>query len=189
MYIQKLLNKTCMLFSCSSVLCLILRLSQRPKRTEERFRFKCEDNPEEAAGTQMWTNEVHGEGPGEGRLRGQRVLMGQDHGVREGSWGKTSGSGRVPGASFVTSKSEKPGRGNNSTVPFGPYLGKYLFFFFFWLHPETCELLVPWPRIKSTPLQWKHGVLATGQPGKSQKNIFIPCILFSLLTVIAWKPP
>ena len=131
MYIQKLLNKTCMLFSCSSVLCLILRLSQRPKRTEERFRFKCEDNPEEAAGTQMWTNEVHGEGPGEGRLRGQRVLMGQDHGVREGSWGKTSGSGRVPGASFVTSKSEKPGRGNNSTVPFGPYLGKYLFFFFF----------------------------------------------------------
>ena len=75
MYIQKLLNKTCMLFSCSSVLCLILRLSQRPKRTEERFRFKCEDNPEEAAGTQMWTNEVHGEGPGEGRLRGQIFMF------------------------------------------------------------------------------------------------------------------
>ena len=56
--------------------------------------------------------------------------MGQDLGVREGSWGKITGSGRVPGASFMSSKSEKPGRGNSSTVPFGPYLGKYLFFFF-----------------------------------------------------------
>ena len=111
----------------------------------------------------MWTNEVHGEGPGEGRPRGQGGFLGQDLGVREGSWGKTSGSGRVPGvrprdqggfmgqdlgvregswgkitgsgrvpgASFMSSKSEKPGRGNSSTVPFGPYLGKYLFFFFF----------------------------------------------------------
>ena len=54
----------------------------------------------------------------------------EDLGVREGSWGKITGSGRVPGASFMSSKSEKPGRGNSSTVPFGPYLGKYLFFFF-----------------------------------------------------------
>ena len=33
---------------------------------------------------------------------------------------------------------------------------------------ETCEILVPKPEIEPLPLQWKHGVLITGLPGKSQ---------------------
>ena len=106
----KLLNKICMLFSCSSVLCLILRLSQRPKRTEERFCL------------QMW-------GQPRGGCRDTDV-------DRWSPWeraggGKTVRLERVHGASFVTSRSEKPGRGNSPTVPFRPYLEKYLFFFFF----------------------------------------------------------
>ena len=165
----KLLNKICMLFSCSSVLCLILRLSQRPKRTEERFCL------------QMW-------GQPRGGCRDTDV-------DRWSPWeraggGKTMRLERVHGASFVTSRSEKPGRGNSPTVPFRPYLEKYLFFFFFFLlHPETCEILVPWARIQPTPLQWKHRVLVMGSQGSPWKNIFIPSILSSLLILTSWKPP
>ena len=42
-----------------------------------------------------------------------------------------------------------------------PISGGVLFFFPFWLRRATCRTLVP------RPLQWKHGVLTTGLPGKS----------------------
>ena len=38
-------------------------------------------------------------------------------------------------------------------------------FFFFWLRRTACRILVP--RWNPRPLQWKHGVLTTGPPGKS----------------------
>ena len=41
-------------------------------------------------------------------------------------------------------------------------------FFFFWLCHTACGILVPQPGIKPPPLNWKHGVLTTGPPGKSQ---------------------
>ena len=34
------------------------------------------------------------------------------------------------------------------------------------------EPLIPQPGIESMTLQWKHGVLTTGLPGKSLNNIF-----------------
>ena len=67
-------------------------------------------------GKTVGSERVHGARP-----RGQSGFMGQDRGVREGSWGKTKGSEKVHGASFVTSKSERPGRGISSTVPFNPH--------------------------------------------------------------------
>ena len=45
------------------------------------------------------------------------------------------------------------------------HLQPVLFFFFFC--PSACRILVPRPGIKPCPLQWKHGVLTTGLPGKS----------------------
>ena len=35
----------------------------------------------------------------------------------------------------------------------------------------ACEILVPQPEIKPMPLQWKHGVLTTGPPGKSWESL------------------
>ena len=54
------------------------------------------------------------------------------------------------------------------------------FFSLVWLHCEVCGILVPWPGIE--PLQWKHGVLTTRPPGKSQVGQFqkgrIVCSVF-----------
>ena len=49
------------------------------------------------------------------------------------------------------------------------YLKKLKKKFFFWLHCATCGILVPQLGIEPAPLQWKHGVLITGPPGKSLK--------------------
>lgn len=40
-------------------------------------------------------------------------------------------------------------------------------FFFFFGYAVACGSLVPWPRIKPKPLQWKHWVLTTGMPGNT----------------------
>ena len=43
--------------------------------------------------------------------------------------------------------------------------------FIFWLHCDACGVLVPRPGITSPRphhWQWKHGILTTGLPGKSQ---------------------
>ena len=152
-----------MLFSCSSVLCLILTLSQRPKRTEERFCL------------QTW---------GQPRVGCRDTDVDWWSPWERAGGGKTAGLERVHGASFfVTSRSEKPGRGNSPTVPFGPYLEKYVLFFFFLLHRETCEILVPWARIQPTPLQWKHRVLVMGSQGKSLEKY-----LYSKYTVLSSHP-
>ena len=54
------------------------------------------------------------------------------------------------------------------------------FFSLVWLHCEECGILVPSPGIE--PLQWKHGVLTTRPPGKSQVGQFqkgrIVCSVF-----------
>ena len=43
-------------------------------------------------------------------------------------------------------------------------------FFMFWLLLAACGILAPRPGINPTPLQWKHGVLTTGPPGKSPQR-------------------
>ena len=46
--------------------------------------------------------------------------------------------------------------------------------FFFQPHRRTCKILVPQTGIERTPLQWKHSVLSTGQPGNSHFSNFLP---------------
>ena len=43
---------------------------------------------------------------------------------------------------------------------------------FFWPYCMACGISVPQPGIKPCPLQWKHRVLTTGPPGKSQGLLF-----------------
>ena len=47
-----------------------------------------------------------------------------------------------------------------------------LCFFFFFGHP-ACGILVPWSGVAHVTLQWKHGILTTGQPGKSLVFTFL----------------
>ena len=51
-----------------------------------------------------------------------------------------------------------------------PIFKIYLFFFFL-LHHTFCGILVPFQGSYLGSLQWKHGVLTTGLPGKSPKYI------------------
>ena len=44
----------------------------------------------------------------------------------------------------------------------------FLFLLFMYLLAASCRILVYWPGIKLCPLLWKHRVLTTGLPGKSQ---------------------
>ena len=45
---------------------------------------------------------------------------------------------------------------------------------FIWLPHAAYMILVLQPRNEPTPLQWKHGVLTTGSPGKSpEANILV----------------
>ena len=53
----------------------------------------------------------------------------------------------------------------------------FLFFFFFLPCCTACEILIPQPGIEPMTLQWKHGVLTTGLPGKSLNNIISESIL------------
>ena len=48
----------------------------------------------------------------------------------------------------------------------------FTFFLFLWLWRTACKILIPRPRIKPRTLQWKHWVLITGPPGKSQRSSF-----------------
>ena len=41
-------------------------------------------------------------------------------------------------------------------------------FLLFWLHRVACGILVPRPEMDHRSLQWKHQVLTTRLPGKSQ---------------------
>ena len=45
--------------------------------------------------------------------------------------------------------------------------GPTLCLFFPWPCCLACAILVPWPGLKPSPLQWKHGVSTTGPPGWS----------------------
>ena len=56
-------------------------------------------------------------------------------------------------------------------------------FFFFWLH---VGISVPWPGADSCPLHWKHGVLTTGQPGKSSKYFWERVHLSQELLPLKW---
>ena len=47
-----------------------------------------------------------------------------------------------------------------------------LLLLFFWPCCTACEILIPQPGIEPVTLQWKHGVLITGLPGKSLTNVF-----------------
>ena len=40
-------------------------------------------------------------------------------------------------------------------------------FYFSWLCHTACRILIPSPGTTVSSLQWKHGVLTTGPPGKS----------------------
>ena len=42
-----------------------------------------------------------------------------------------------------------------------------IFYLYFWLHHTAFQIFVPQPVSNLWPLQWKHGVLTTGLPGKS----------------------
>ena len=64
---------------------------------------------------------------------------------------------------------------------FNPYsfeknLKWYLLFFC-----EVCGPLVPWPGIKHASLEWKHGVLTTGPPGKPPKWCIFSTLNYQLL--------
>lgn len=43
----------------------------------------------------------------------------------------------------------------------------FIIIIIFWLHPATCEVLVPQPEIEPCPLQWKLSLLTAGLPGNS----------------------
>ena len=43
-----------------------------------------------------------------------------------------------------------------------------------WSCCMACGVLVLWLRVKPIPLHWKLGVLTTGRPGKSLRDIFCP---------------
>ena len=45
-----------------------------------------------------------------------------------------------------------------------------IIFFLFCLHYTVCENLSSQTRLNPYPLYWKHEVLTTGQPGKSQNK-------------------
>ena len=62
----------------------------------------------------------------------------------------------------------------------GPHCGTWDLHCDMWIF--SCDVwdLVPWPRIKSGPLHWEWGVLATGLPGKS---------LYYFSCVISFNPP
>ena len=152
-----------MLFSCSSVLCLILTLSQRPKRTEERFCL------------QTW---------GQPRVGCRDTDVDWWSPWERAGGGKTAGLERVHGASFfVTSRSEKPGRGNSPTVPFGPYLEKYvLFCFFFFTAPWNMWDLSSLGKDPTHTPAVEAQSLSHGQPGKVPGKISlfqVYCPLFS----------
>ena len=53
--------------------------------------------------------------------------------------------------------------------------------FFFLPHCTACRILVPPPGLNPCPLHWKHGLLITGPPGKSQKEIAFEATLLSTL--------
>ena len=55
----------------------------------------------------------------------------------------------------------------------GGIWGFFFFFFRFWPYMRACRILIPWPGLKPTPLQWKSRVLTTGLPGKSQEFFFL----------------
>ena len=48
----------------------------------------------------------------------------------------------------------------------GFFLGFICFCLFFWLYHLACRILAPLRYQTSCPLNWKHGVLTTGPPGK-----------------------
>lgn len=57
-------------------------------------------------------------------------------------------------------------------------LSFYFFFYLFtWPCRASCRILVPWPGIEPHLLQWKHGMLTTGVPGKS----LLTCLILSFL--------
>ena len=58
---------------------------------------------------------------------------------------------------------------------FFPFLCWVLRIFFWLRHCAVRGILVPWPGIEPAPTDWKHGVLTTGSPGKSQ-----PMVTFQL---------
>ena len=61
---------------------------------------------------------------------------------------------------------------------------KALFINFFWLCHMTCRIC-SLTRIK--PLQWKHGVLTTGLPGKFPQLFLLPQMCAPLRTIV--EPP
>ena len=58
-------------------------------------------------------------------------------------------------------------------------------FLFFWPRRVACRILVPRLGIKPMPLHWKRGVLTTGLPGNSHKNIFKQYKLGNFITKIS----
>ena len=56
-------------------------------------------------------------------------------------------------------------------IPTGLFSFQYHLYLFSWSNCGTCGILVP-QRMNPHPLQWKHGVLTTGPPGKSLSTIF-----------------
>ena len=55
------------------------------------------------------------------------------------------------------------------------------------LYHEACGILVPWPRIKPVPLQWKLGVLSTGHQGHPDVDFFI-CLPIEIKHVYSFNP-
>ena len=48
-----------------------------------------------------------------------------------------------------------------------------------WPRYAACGILVPRPGMEPVPLQWKHGVLTTGPPGKSLKVYLTESLRFN----------
>ena len=51
----------------------------------------------------------------------------------------------------------------------------YYLFIYWQLHHTACGILVPDQVSNPCPLQWKHRILTTGQPGKSLIMCFLEC--------------
>ena len=47
------------------------------------------------------------------------------------------------------------------------YISFFFIVNFFLLHHAACGILIPQPGSNPHPLQWEHGILTTGPPGKS----------------------
>ena len=67
-----------------------------------------------------------------------------------------------------------PNATSRRCLPFhcGHQRSSFTVFLFLWLWHTACKILIPRPRIKTRTLQWKHWVLITGPPGKSQRSSF-----------------